>query len=132
MGQIIASFFGVILLVVLMAFGMWGCPKYRVYSQRMEGRAELERAEQNRQIKVNEAQALYDAAKYRAKADSIRAEGTASANRIINQSLTEEYIRWYFVEGLNTSAESGNLQIIYVPTEANVPITEATRFNGGN
>lgn len=128
MATIVGGFLGLVLLCGLLAFGMWGCPTYKVWQQGMEGKAALQRAEQDRQIKVQEAVALRDAAMYRAAADSIRAEGTANANRIINASLTSEYIKWYFVEGLNQTAESGNLQIIYIPTEANVPITEAARL----
>lgn len=124
----IAGFFILVLLAGGLAIGMWGCPRYTVWQQGMAGKAALQRAEQDRQIQVTEALALRDAARYRSSADSIRAVGVATANRIINSSLTSEYIRWYFVEGLNNAAEEGSLQIIYVPTEANVPITEAARL----
>lgn len=129
-----ASLLALAALVALasgLALGMWGCPRYNVWQQGMAGKAALQRAEQDRQIKVQEAIALRDAAMFRSQADSIRATGVANANRIINESLTPEYIRWYFVEGLNQAAEGGQLQIIYVPTEANVPITEAQRLGWG-
>jgi len=81
-----------LVLLVLVAFaGISGCmaiaPQYEVYSQRMKGRAELQRAESNRQIRVLEAQAAYDAADLTAKAETRRAEGVAEANRIIADSL---------------------------------------------
>lgn len=55
-----------------------------------------------------------------------RAKGVAQSNAIIAESITENYLRYRFIEGLN----DGNSEIIYVPTEANLPILEATRqFN---
>ena len=47
--------------------------------------------------------------------------GIAEANKIIAGSITTEYIRYKFIEGLN----DGNTEVIYVPTEANLPILEA-------
>ncbi len=99
---------------------MAGCPRYRVWQQEMEGRAELSRAEQNRQIKIEEAKAELEASTYKRQADSVRAVGTAEANRIIAKSLTSEYIQWKWVEGLH----DGSSEVIYVPTEANIPILE--------
>ena len=61
----------------VVAFGMFVMPMYRVWQQNQEGKAELARAEQNRQIAVQEA-------------------------------LRE------------TKGE-----VIYIPTEAGIPITEA-------
>lgn len=108
----------VILLIVLM---MWGLPKYKVYSRELNGKAQLREAEWNRQIAIQEAQALKESAKLKAEAEVLRAEGIAEANRIISGSITEEYIKYKFVEGLN----DGNTEVIYVPTEANLPILEA-------
>jgi beta-lactam-binding protein with PASTA domain len=50
-----------ILLVLIIAFWMWGMPKYRVYEQTLIGEAELARAAQNRQIATLEAQAKKEA-----------------------------------------------------------------------
>jgi len=59
--------------VLLIASGVGGCmyvePQYGVYSQRLAGEAELQRADSNRQIKVREAQALFDASKMTALAE---------------------------------------------------------------
>lgn len=119
---------GVGTLIVLFAAGlitltMWGCPKYSVYSQGMRGEAELKRAEQNRQIAVNEAEAKRDAAKMLAEAEVERAKGVAEANKIIGESLkdNESYLRYLWVQGL----QDGSSEVIYVPTEAGLPILEA-------
>jgi len=111
----------VILVVLVIGFLMWLLPNYNVYSRELNGKAQLREAEWNRQIAVQEAQALKESAKLKAEAEILRAEGIAEANRIISGSLTEEYIKYKFVEGLN----DGNTEVIYVPTEANLPILEA-------
>lgn len=112
-----------IALTIIIAVPMWGCPQYRVYEQGMEGEAELKRAEQNRQIAVNEAEAKRDAAKMLAEAEIERAKGVAEANKIIGESLkdNESYLRYLWVQGL----QDGSNSVIYVPTEAGLPILEA-------
>jgi len=109
------------LVVLLIAFMMWGIPKYKVYARELNGKAQLKEAEWNRQIAIQEAEATKESAKLKAEAEVIRADGIAKANEIIAGSITEEYIRYKFVEGLN----DGNTEVIYVPTEANLPILEA-------
>ena len=120
-------------LAGLIALGMWGCPRYDVYSREMTGKAELAQATSNRQIKVNEAQATEDASRHLAQAEIERAKGVAEANRIIGDSLrgNEDYLRYLWIHNL-AEAEGKGAQVIYVPTEANLPILEATRhrFNG--
>lgn len=111
----------IVAIAFLIGFIMWGVPKYKVYSMELNGKAQLKEAQWNRQIAVQEAEALKESAKLMAEAEVIRARGIADANKIIAGSITEEYIRYKFVEGLN----DGNTEVIYVPTEANLPILEA-------
>lgn len=100
---------------------------YGVWAQRLSGEAELARAEANRQIRVLEAKAEQEAAKALAEAEVTRAEGVARANKIIGDSLqnNEGYLRYLWIQGLQTN----QMQVVYVPTEANLPIMEATRIN---
>jgi regulator of protease activity HflC (stomatin/prohibitin superfamily) len=112
---------GVLIAVFLLVGLLWGIPNYKVYARELNGKAQLREAEWNRQIAVQEAEALKESAKLKAEAEVIRAGGIAEANEIIAGSLTDEYIRYKFVEGLN----DGNTEVIYVPTEANLPILEA-------
>ena len=114
------TLFGVTLLI---AAGMYGCPQYNVWQQGLSGEADLAKATQNRQIRVQEAQAKMDSAKLLANAEIERAKGVAEANRIIGQSLqnNEAYLRYLWIHNL----EVGGNQIIYVPTEAGLPILEA-------
>lgn len=113
----------VLLVICILAFG----PVYRVWWQRLSGEAELARAESNRQIRVLEARAEQEAAKALAEAEVIRAEGVARANKIIGDSLqnNEGYLRYLWIQGLQTN----KMQVVYVPTEANLPIMEASRLN---
>ena len=107
----------------VVAFGMFVMPMYRVWQQNQEGKAELARAEQNRQITVQEALAKAEAAKALAQAEVIRAEGVARANQIIGESLkdNEAYIHYLWIEALRETKG----EVIYIPTEAGIPITEA-------
>lgn len=127
----------VIFLVIpgfLIGFLMWGIPHYSVWQQGLAGEAELKRAEQNRKIAVNEAEAKRDAAKMLAEAEVERAKGVTEANRIIGEGLKghDEYLRYLWITSLEKVAESVNgSTVIYVPTEANLPIMEAGRAVGG-
>jgi len=112
---------GLIFLFAIIIVGMIAIPQYSVWSQGLNGKAQLKEAEWNRQIAIEEAKAELESATLMKEADIIRAEGIAEANRIISQTLTPEYITWKWVEGLH----DGSSEVIYVPTEANLPILEA-------
>jgi regulator of protease activity HflC (stomatin/prohibitin superfamily) len=56
-----------------------------------------------------------------AEIEVVRAKGIAEANEIIGSSITEGYLHYRFIEGLN----DGNTEVIYVPTETNLPLLEA-------
>lgn len=116
-------------IVFVLVLGMWGCPKYNVYERTLEGQAELAQAESNRQIRVQEGIAAQEAAKHFAQAEIERAKGVAEANRIIGDSLkgNEDYLRYLWIHNLESAQEKGST-IIYVPTEANLPILEAQRL----
>ncbi|MBT6690096.1 membrane protease subunit [archaeon] len=112
---------GIVIVLLLLGGFLWGLPNYKVYARELNGKAQLKEAEWNKQIAIEEAAALKESAKLIAEAEVIRAQGIADANEIIAGSITDEYIRYKFVEGLN----DGNTEVIYVPTEANLPILEA-------
>lgn len=123
-------FFGAIIGLGALCGVLYGCPQYNVYNQRLTGEAELARAESNRKIAVAEAEAKKESAKQLAEAEIIRAEGVAKANTIIGDSLknNEAYLRYLYITGLNETDDKGN-KIIYVPTEAGLPILEAGRLH---
>ena len=111
------------LLIALIVGGMVGCPQYRVYEQRLHGEAELARAHANRQILVAQAEAERDSALLRAK-----------AIEIVGKAAKEfpEYRQQEFIGAFAEAMHNGKIsQIIYVPTEANLPILEAGRLKPG-
>ena len=132
-----------ILFVVIIGAGMWGCPQYKVYSRRKDGeatlrqqeyqkqvlveqgKAKLKQEQYERQILIEDAKAKKVSAKHLAEAEIERAKGVAEANRIIGDSLKENdaYLRYLWIQGLH----DGSSETIYVPTEGNLPILEATR-----
>ncbi len=124
-----AATIGVILcflLIVAVFFGIgafWS--KFNVWSSGLAGEAKLKEAEWSRQITVREAQAKYDSAHLLANAEIERAKGVAKANQIIGDSLkgNEAYLRYLWIDHL----QSEHNKVIYVPTEANLPVLEATR-----
>lgn len=127
---------GIVLLGLFLLLGgvgscMWGYPKYKVYSSEMHGKAVLAEAESSRQVAVREALALKDSAEYKAQAEVIRAQGVADANTIISNGLggPEGYLRYLAIDGMKDMARSNNTTVVYVPTDGNIPVTEATRFN---
>jgi hypothetical protein len=124
-GVIFGSVGAVVFLCILIAVGMWGCPKYNVYSQQMEGAAILAHAQSSREVAVAEAKAKMESAQLLAQADTMRAHGVARSNEIIGKSLKENeaYLKWLWISEMK---ETQN-QIIYVPTETNLPILEAGR-----
>jgi len=124
-----AGLLGIGLILVIIIGLLIGWPQYSVFAARKHGEAELARATQNRQVRVQEALAKFEAADYDAKAEVRRAQGVAQANKIIAESLggPEGYLRWRYIEMLQETSEKGGHQIIYLPTEAGLPLLEAGR-----
>lgn len=114
-------------LITIIAVPMALYPRYEVWSEGQAGKAELARAEYNRQVLVRTAQAQDDAAKYTAQADITRAEGVAQANKIIGQSLenNKDYLTWKFIDELPLNKN----QIIYLPANGDLPFTEVSRLS---
>jgi hypothetical protein len=120
--------YGSLGIAVFAGLAMWGCPHYNVYSQTLSGQAKLREAQSSRQIAVEEAKAKKESAALLAEAEIERAKGVAKANQIIGDSLkdNDEYLKYLWILGL----QDGSSETIYIPTEANLPITEATRRIG--
>jgi regulator of protease activity HflC (stomatin/prohibitin superfamily) len=96
-------------------------PIYRVWEQSQTGRAELARAESNRQIAVLEAQAKKDSAQQLAEAEVIRAQGVAKANSIIGESLKDNpaYLQYLWI----TEGEKDSNRTVYmIPSNGGAPV----------
>jgi hypothetical protein len=112
------------LLLTLVILSMYLWPKYNVYCQRLGGEALLAHAQAAKEVAVAEAKAKMESATLLAEAEVIRAGGVAKANQIIGDSLkgNECYLRYLYIQSL---ADKNAKEIIYVPTEACLPILEA-------
>lgn len=118
---------GVILAILIVIFCIGGCmygyPKYQVYKSDLAGQAQLKEAESNRKIIILEAEAQRESAALLAEVEVTRAKGVAEANKIIGDSLknNESYLRWLWISNMKET----NNDVIYIPTEAGLPILEA-------
>ncbi len=115
--------------VVLLLALLWGVPQYNVYFSKLQGQALLAHAQSAKEVAVAEARAKMESATLLAQAEVERAKGVAQANKIIGDSLKENeaYLRYLYIQAL----EGKHGEVIYVPTEAGLPILEAGRLKGG-
>ena len=122
MNKLIALFTVGVVIVIVGAF--IAVPYYNVWQQEMSGKAEFAKAEQNRKIKIEEAKANLEAEKLNAQAEVERAKGAAEAIKIENGSITPAYIQYLWVR---QQSSLNDKTVIYIPTEANLPLLEANR-----
>ena len=126
------TFLGIVLAALLATvglFGVWVAYKnVQVWGAEMSGRAVLVEAEFSRQARVEEARARAAAAELEGQAELTRAEFSARANAALAQGLggPEAYLRYLCIRMLEETNQAG--QIIYIPTEAGMPILEAQRL----
>jgi hypothetical protein len=118
----IGAVVGIILLWVLV-----GYPRWRVWASHQEGLADLQRAKNEQQIQIAQAQSRLDAAELNKKAAVIEAQAVALQIQEIGQQLTTHdlYLKWQWIKMMEERPDSST---IYVPTEANMPILEAARL----
>ena len=121
--MILPSIVTVIVVGAAIAGLLFGIPVYRVWQQNMAGRARLAEAEYSRQIMLIEAEMNLQAEELNALAEVARARGAAEAMEIVQEKLTDMYIRYLWVRQVNF----GDASVVYVPTEANLPLLEAGR-----
>jgi len=112
----------VLMIIAGIGFMLWGAPQYGIYRLELSGKADLEEAKWSRQIQIEEAQANLESEKLNAMSEVERAKGMAEAINIENGQLTDRYIQYLWVRNMK-----GDNNLIYIPTEANLPILEANR-----
>jgi hypothetical protein len=114
--------FGVFLFV---AFLMWVLPVYSVWSRKKKGEADLAEANFGEQVAIAQANARLKAADLNRMAEEIDALAVSNSVKVIGNALknNEGYIRWQWIKMMGET----DSDIIYVPTEANLPILEAGR-----
>ena len=125
----------IVVIFVTFVSGIGACmryaPEYTVWSNHMEGKAQLAKAEQNRQIAIYKARSDLEAADYNAQAEIKRAQGAAKANEIMSLSLNNpgatNYLRWKYIQMLEINENHSQREIIYLPVEGMLPLPEAGR-----
>ena len=114
---------GTVVILFFIAVFAVGCPQYRVYRADKQGEAQLKEAENAKLVEIEEARAHLEAEKLNAQSEVERAKGVAESIAIEGGELTDRYIQYLWVrEHLSDEA-----QVIYVPTETNLPLLEAGR-----
>jgi predicted negative regulator of RcsB-dependent stress response len=116
----------VIILGLLIGL-LFGWQWFKVYSREQSGKAQLAEATFSKQVQLEEAKANLEAQKLNSQAEVERAKGAAQAIAIESGKLTENYIRYLWVQ---QQKNLNDKTIIYVPTEAGLPVLEAGRLPG--
>lgn len=117
---------------IILFAGVGGCmyvrPQYNVYSQRLEGQAQLAHAQASKEVAVAEAKAKMESAELLAQAEVARARGVAQANQIIGESLhnNDAYLRYLWIT--EVAGKDIDKTVVYIPTESNIPLMEAGRI----
>ena len=116
---------GLSLTFVLLLWIIWIYPIYNIWRSRKRGQADLAEEQFEQQIQIATAQGRYNAAELNKKAAIIEAEAVATQITTIGEHLKEHdlYLRWQWIEMM----KHRDGETIYVPTEANLPVLEATR-----
>lgn len=106
-----------VFVVIAILFVLFAWPQYKVWQQGMSGQARLAEAQQSKQIAIETAKSELESAKLRAEA--IKVMGKAAQEY-------PEYRNQEFIGAFGEALREGKVnQIIYVPTEANIPVLEA-------
>lgn len=116
---------GVLAAMVVVIWILIGYPLWNVWASKQHGEAELQQARNEQKIQIAEAQARLDAATLNKQAAIIEAEAVAEQIKRIGDQLTQHdlYLKWQWIKMM----EDRDGETIYVPTEANLPVLEATR-----
>lgn len=118
---------GVALVAVIFAWFVFLYPRWRVWASHKRGQADLAQAQNEQQIQISKAQSRKGAAELNKEAAIIEAEAVSQQVEKIGKNLVDHplFLKWQWIKMMEERPEGST---IYVPTEANLPIMEATRF----
>lgn len=118
--KVIAALVTALVVFVLGAIGVrLGLAHLSIVTSRLAGQAAFAHSESERKVLVSQAEAELEAAKLRAEAIKIVGEVAQKYPEYRNQE---------FIGAFGEALRSDKIdQIIYVPTEANIPIIERKR-----
>lgn len=115
----------------VVAGGVYVYKNSQIWSAEISGKSRLAEAEYGSQARIEEARSRAAAAELEGQAELTRAEYAARANAALAEGLggSEGYLRYLYIRMLEEQGGSqGSSTVIYVPTEANIPIMEASRL----
>lgn len=112
--------------IAIVSILFWWTPEYFRYQTIQNAKNELAAQQYLKQVAIATAESKNESAKFEATAEVTRAEWVAKANKIIGESLekNEAYLKYLWINNM----EWHDKEIIYIPTEANLPILEAWRW----
>jgi hypothetical protein len=118
----------ILALIVAILFGVAALTKkYGIWSKEQRGRAALAEAQFSKLVQVEEAKANLASEELNAQAEIVRAKGAAESIKAEAGSITPEYIQYLWVR---QQKNLNDKTVIYIPTEANLPLLEAPRLQG--
>jgi hypothetical protein len=125
---VLAWVFAVLAAISILIGVVFVYKKEQVWMASQGGKAFLAEAEFSRQARVDEARAKKAAAELEGQAELTRAEFSAKANAALSDGLggPEAYLRYLYIRMLEEQGNAG--AVIYIPTEAGMPILEANRL----
>lgn len=114
---------GIVIFIIIVGL-FFGFPAYGRYQNILNAQNELAAQNYLKQVAIATAESKNESAKYEADAEITRAGGVAKANQIIGDSLknNSDYLKYLWI---NNMGNNQGKDVIYVPTEANLPILEA-------
>lgn len=114
-----AIILGLIVLWFTVLYPMWN-----IWASKLSGEASLQEAFRQQQIQIAEAKGRLEAAQINKEAALIEAEAVSKQINIIGEKLQNHdlYLKWQWIEMMNKKPDGS---VIYVPTEAGLPILEA-------
>ena len=117
-------FWGFVVFGGFTVWGLWGRPVWQVWASGKEGEAKLQEANREQQIQVAQAQGRLNAARINKEAAIVEAEAVSAQIEQIGKQLTTHdlYLKWQWIKMMEERPDSS---VIYVPTEAGLPILEA-------
>lgn len=118
---------GVVGVVIIFLWFAVCHPLWNVWASKKSGEAELEQAYKEQQIQIAEAESRLKAAELNKRAAVIEAEAVSLQIKAIGEQLQKHdlYLKWQWIKMMED--RDSEADTIYVPTEAGLPILEATR-----
>lgn len=117
-------FWSVVIFLGIIGWFIVGYPMWNVWASKKNGEAQLQEANNEQRIQVSKAQARKEAATLNKESAIIEAEAVSAQIEKIGKQLTQHglYLNWQWIKMMEERPDSS---VIYVPTEANLPILEA-------